>query len=97
MGGPGEPVPGRDAPELTERDIAEREAHVAAERAGLKETELIGEIGDPAHAIVDADHQHGVDVVVVGSHQRSWLSRLFSRSVSAEVVKRADIPVLVAK
>ena len=27
-------------------------------------------------------HEYGVDVVVVGSHER-WLSRLFSKSVSA--------------
>jgi nucleotide-binding universal stress UspA family protein len=86
-----------DVPELTERDVAEREARDAAERAGLKEAELLGEVGDPARSILDAAHEHGVDVVVVGSHQRSWFSRLFSRPVSAEVVKRADVPVLVAK
>jgi nucleotide-binding universal stress UspA family protein len=95
--GPVEPPAGWEVPEITERDVAEREARDAAERAGLEEAELLGEVGDPAHAILDAAHEHGVDVVVVGSHQRSWLSRLFSRSVSAEVVKRADVPVLVAK
>jgi nucleotide-binding universal stress UspA family protein len=47
--------------------------------------------------ILEAAHQHGVDVVVVGSHDRSWLSRLFAKSVSTEIVKRADVPVLLAK
>jgi nucleotide-binding universal stress UspA family protein len=92
-----EPSAGRDVPELTGRDVAEREAYDAVERAGVSEAELIGEVGDPARAILEAAHEHGVDVVVVGSHERSWLSRLFSRSVSATVVKRADLPVLVAK
>lgn len=84
-------------PEITERDVGEHEARDAAEGAGLKETELIGEVGDPSHAILEAAHEHGVDVVVVGSPQRSWLSRLFSRSVSAAVVKRPDMLVLVAQ
>jgi nucleotide-binding universal stress UspA family protein len=97
--GPGtvEPPARSEVPEITERDVAEREARDAAERAGLEEADLIGEVGDPARAILDAAHDHGVDVVVVGSHQRTWLSRLFSRSVSADIVKHADIPVLVAK
>jgi nucleotide-binding universal stress UspA family protein len=92
-----EPSAGWEVPELTERDVAEREARDAVERAGVGEAELIGAVGDPAHAILEAAHEHGVDVVVVGSHERSWLSRLFSRSVSVAVVKRADLPVLVAK
>jgi nucleotide-binding universal stress UspA family protein len=92
-----EPAVNPDVPEITERDVAARDALAAAERAGLGAAEVIGEVGDPARAILDAAHEHAVDVVVVGSHQRSWLSRLFSRSVSAEVVKRADLPVLVAK
>jgi nucleotide-binding universal stress UspA family protein len=88
---------GGEVGELTARDVAERDAREAAERAGLEDTELIREVGDPAQAILDAAHEHNVDVVVVGSHQRSWLSRLFSRSVSAQIVKRAELPVLVAK
>jgi nucleotide-binding universal stress UspA family protein len=95
--GPVEPAAGWDVPELNERDVAEREARDAVERAGVADADLIGEVGDPAHAILEAAHEHGVDVVVVGSHERSWFSRLFSKSVSAEVVKRADVPVLVAK
>jgi nucleotide-binding universal stress UspA family protein len=95
--GAAESVVDKDVPEITGRDVAARDALAAAERAGLAEAEVIGEVGDPARAILDAAQEHAVDVVVVGSHQRSWLSRLFSRSVSAEVVKRADVPVLVAK
>jgi nucleotide-binding universal stress UspA family protein len=95
--GPVEPPTGSDVPELTEVDIAEREARDAVERAGVEEAKLIGDVGDPVRAILEAAHEHGVDVVVVGSHERSWLSRLVSKSVSAEVVKRADVPVLLAK
>ena len=95
--GPDEPPAGGDVPEVTEFDIAEREALDAVERAGLEDAKLIGDVGDPARANFEAAHEHGVDVVVVGSHDRSWLSRLFSKSVSTEIVKRADVPVLLAK
>jgi nucleotide-binding universal stress UspA family protein len=55
----------------------------------------IGEVGDPADAIVEAARAHEVDVIVVGSHERGWFSRLFHHSVSTEVARHADIPVLV--
>ena len=95
--GPDAPVGGDEVPEISAHDVAESHARDAAERAGLDEAELIGEVGDPADAILGAADEHDVDVVVVGSHRRSWLSRLLSHPVSAEVVKRANVPVLVAK
>ena len=95
--GPDEAPAGGEALELTEIDIAERDALDAVKRAGLEEAKLIGDVGDPARAILEAAHEHGVDAVVVGSHDRSCLSRLFSKSVSTEIVKRADGPVLLAK
>jgi nucleotide-binding universal stress UspA family protein len=91
-----EPAADSDVPELSELDVAEREARGTVERAGLEEAKLIGDVGDPARAILEAAHEYGVDVIVVGSHDRSWLSRLFSKSVSATVAKRADVPVLLA-
>jgi len=78
-------------------DLAEADAARAAEAAGIHPTEALGDVGDPADAIVAAAHSHGVDVIVVGSHARSWFSRLFDPSVASQVVKRADIPVLVVK
>lgn len=79
------------------REVAAEEALETAERAGLEPSRAIGQVGDPATAIIEAAHSHDVDVIVVGSHRRSWFSRLLDPSVAAEVVKRADIPVLVAK
>jgi len=85
------------AADITAEGAAAQEAQRIADRSGLRDAEAIGEVGDPAAAILDAADEHHVDVIVVGSHERSWLSRLFSRSVAADVVKNADIPVLVAK
>src|SRR6266545_4014923 len=41
--GPVEPPARWEVPEITERDVAQREARAAAERAGLEEAELLGE------------------------------------------------------
>jgi nucleotide-binding universal stress UspA family protein len=45
--------------------------------------------------LVNAARQHGVDVIVIGSHNRNWLSKLFHGSTSADVLDEADIPVFV--
>ena len=52
---------------------------------------------DPSEAILHAAHEQGADVIVVGSHERGWFSRLLSGSVSQDLVRRSDIPVLVVK
>ena len=57
----------------------------------------MGEVGDPAHAIVRAAAACGADVIVVGSHDRSWLSKLFTPSVAAAVVSESSIPVLMVR
>jgi nucleotide-binding universal stress UspA family protein len=72
-------------------------AEDVADEADLPAAESIGEVGDPAYAIIEAAHEHGVDVIVVGSHTHSWFSRLFTGSVSNDLLREADIPVLVVK
>lgn len=76
---------------------AESVARRAAEDAGLDNAEPMGEVGDPGELIVRSAVRHGCDVIVVGSHERGWLSRLVSPSVSNEVMDASTIPVLVVK
>jgi nucleotide-binding universal stress UspA family protein len=52
--------------------------------------------GDIAETILETASQHAADVIVVGSHERGWFSRLLTPSVADAVVKRADLPVLIA-
>ena len=47
--------------------------------------------------IVDAARSEGVDLVVVGSHGRTGLSRVVLGSVAARVVAEAPVPVLVVR
>ncbi len=48
----------------------------------------------PAHDILDASKADGVDLIVVGTHGRSGLSKFFLGSVVAEVLRHADKDVL---
>ncbi|MEO6125512.1 MAG: universal stress protein [Ilumatobacteraceae bacterium] len=68
-----------------------------ADKAGLVPTEQLAAVGDVADAIVRAAHEHDVDVIVVSSHERSWLSRLFQPPTAATVIKHSDIPVLIVR
>src|SRR6188474_3713928 len=75
---------------------AEHAEHRAAEVAGqarLARAETVGEVGDAATAIVEAARQHAADVIVVGSHERSWFDRLMKASVTKRVLHDAAIPV----
>ncbi len=53
-----------------------------ATEADLPNPRVVGEVGDPAAAIISAAHHHQADVIVIGSHERSWFSRLFIPSVA---------------
>jgi universal stress protein A len=55
------------------------------------------EVGDVARTICRIAEELGVDVIVVGSHGRTGLQRLFLGSVSEHVVRHAPCPVLVIR
>jgi nucleotide-binding universal stress UspA family protein len=53
--------------------------------------------GDPGDQIVEAAEAEHVDMVLVGSHGRGAVGRLFLGSVSEHVVRNAPCPVLVVR
>ncbi|MBC8353187.1 MAG: universal stress protein [Planctomycetes bacterium] len=53
--------------------------------------------GDPAHAIVRLAKDEAVDMIVMGTHGRSGLSRMLMGSVAEAIVRRAECPVLTYK
>jgi nucleotide-binding universal stress UspA family protein len=53
--------------------------------------------GDPATTIVREARQFAVDLIVMGMHGRTGLSRLLMGSVAEQVVRRAHCPVLTVK
>jgi nucleotide-binding universal stress UspA family protein len=53
--------------------------------------------GEPGEAIVRLAERRNADLIVVGTHDRSFLDRLLHGSVSAEVTRRAPCGVLVVR
>lgn len=53
--------------------------------------------GDPRIVLEEAARSEHADLVVVGSHGRSGIKKLFLGSVAAHVVTHAPCPVLVVK
>lgn len=50
--------------------------------------------GDPAREIVKYATRHGIDLIVLGTHGRSGVSRVLLGSVSERVARTAPCPVL---
>jgi len=53
--------------------------------------------GDPVQVILDEAERRGADLIVMGTHGRSGLSRLFMGSVAERVVRASPCPVLTAR
>jgi nucleotide-binding universal stress UspA family protein len=53
--------------------------------------------GAPVDAIVHYARDHGVDLIIIGSHGRSGLSRVFLGSVAEGVIRHSIMPVMVVR
>jgi nucleotide-binding universal stress UspA family protein len=82
-------------------DVKRAEEIVAAAAPELKQRGLHVETritrGDPRFSIVDEAKAWGAELVVMGSHGRTGLSRLFLGSVASHVTTHGPCSVLVAK
>jgi nucleotide-binding universal stress UspA family protein len=67
--------------------------------AGMKDVEVESRLveGEPADTIVNVARERGTDLIVIGSHGRTGLSRLLMGSVAEHVVRKAGCPVLTVK
>lgn len=53
--------------------------------------------GVPTETIVDAIAEHDADLIVMGTHGHSGLTRLLVGSVAGQVMRQATCPVLVVR
>lgn len=54
--------------------------------------------GTPADAIVDlAEREEGIDLIVMGTHGRTGVSRMLMGSVAEKIVRSAPCPVLTIR
>jgi nucleotide-binding universal stress UspA family protein len=79
----------------TDADVAETIAKQTGQEGGLADATALGIVGDAAGSIIDVAVDHAADVIVVGTHERGWLTRLLTSSVADEVRRESPIPVLV--
>ena len=76
---------------------AQIKALCEAEGAAVQVRLLTVEGTSAYRGIVEAAGTEGVDLVVMGSHGRTGLSRVVLGSVAAKVVAEAPVPVLVVR
>ena len=80
--------------EQAEVIVLEAAAHLTVKGVAAK-TEVV--VGHPTDAILQVAKKHHGDIIVMGSHGRTGLRRLFLGSVAEGVLRSADIPVLVVR
>jgi nucleotide-binding universal stress UspA family protein len=88
---PGSQADSRDSLTTKAQGLVQR-----AKAAGANATFLVWE-GEPGEAIVAAAESENADLIVVGSHGRSGVSRFLIGSVSDYVVRHAHCPVMVVR
>ncbi len=93
-------VPGADnrvdleaARVAAERELERLRAEVQPRSTGA--VRALAEPGVAADAILDRARAGGFDVIVMGTHGRTGLSRMLMGSVAEAVVRRADRPVVI--
>lgn len=87
---------GRDGNRTERVDRAESalaKAEMEAEGTGVElHSELLeGKVADQIMSYID---KHGIDLVVMGTHGRQGFDRFVVGSVSEQIVREADVPVL---
>jgi nucleotide-binding universal stress UspA family protein len=75
--------------------MLERRAELAEDRDLAHEIVIVN--GEPARAIAGIATSRNVDSIVIGTHGRHGLQRLFLGSVAEGVVQRATVPVAVIR
>jgi nucleotide-binding universal stress UspA family protein len=71
------------------------EARAMAERIGLSAKLLHVPNAHPATAIIETAKSNGCDLIVMASHGRRGLTKLFLGSQTSEVLVAGSVPVLV--
>jgi universal stress protein A len=74
-------------------------AHIALERLAARlpatlSRVIIVRFGNPAREIISLAQKIGADLIVMGTHGRSLMARLFQGSIAEKVIAHAPCPVL---
>jgi nucleotide-binding universal stress UspA family protein len=80
--------------ETAEGDAGERLARLGQGPGATIPVLVRAPAGDPAHEIARYAREHGVDLIVIGTHGRTGVSRALLGSVAERVIRTAPCPVL---
>ena len=79
-------------------DLAADYLRDVAARAGDRSTaETIEAAGEPGPVIGRVARERGVDLIVMATHGRTGVQRLWIGSVATKVVRSTDVPVLLVR
>ena len=67
-----------------------------AEKLGLPETQCVVEIGSPKAGVLKAVKEHGVDLIVVGSHGAGGVDALLG-STASTILHKSPVDVFVVR
>jgi nucleotide-binding universal stress UspA family protein len=85
-----------DAKAESARHILENATRIASAAGITITTHHVPDL-PPAEGIIKCARETGSDLIVMGSHGRRGLGRLFLGSQAAEVLAHADMPVLIIR
>lgn len=91
-------TPGKDVVyEVYRRDLATAQARMRAMEVADPNIPCRQKLltGDPVKEILWLASHENVDLIVMGTHDRTYLSRFFSGSVAEKVLRSAQCPVFV--
>ena len=69
--------------------------NITKKYAGKLQVSHYNEYGSTGEGILSCSREFKADIIVIGTHNRSGLDRLFSSNIAEYVVKHSVIPVLV--
>ncbi|MEO8694997.1 MAG: universal stress protein [Acidimicrobiales bacterium] len=78
-------------------DRAEQLVERTAGEIDAKKTDVVVEHGSPGERICATAAEHGIELIILGSHERGAFGRFMHGSVSDYVVHHAPCPVLVVR
>ena len=80
--------------ELEEGAKRELDAALSKAKEHYPKTEGVIVMGEPWRTILEVAKERGADLIVMGTHGRRGLSRVFLGSVTEKVVRLSPVPVL---
>lgn len=82
--------------ESASRDLATRLHDIFPKNLAIEYEYLLNQ-GDPAQVLLEIEREQNVDLIVLGTHGRQGVNRMFGGSVAESIIRAAQCPVLTLR